>query len=233
MKSNDIKIILIGDAETGKTSFVYRWISGKFEDVYKVTVFHNFNYKIMELNNTIYRVQIWDIGGQDRSRCLAKYFVKGCHAVFIFSDITKKETLDNTILWKNLLNDLSKEFNYSVILFQNKIDLFEQNKLNETQFQIKKFAEDNNFDSFYRISCKNNEGIDNAMKEIITEIDNKFLNLKDNINKEELNKNSESFHLNTHSLEYDNQNIIEKEIQNSDKNNSFNYINEKKKSKCC
>ena len=234
MKSHDIKIIIIGDASTGKTSFVNRWISNKFEDKYKVTVKDNFNYKLMEINKIIYRVQIWDIGGQDRSRCIAKYFVKGCHAVVIFSDITSKVTLDNTILWKKLLNDLPKEFNYSVILFQNKIDLVEQNKLNETQFEIKKFAEDNNFDSFFRISVKTNVGIDNAMKEIINEIDIKILNLNNKGNKEHLNKSSESFHLNNKSLEYENQDIIEKDFKNSDKNNNINNnINENKKNKCC
>ena len=234
MKGHDIKIIIIGDSSTGKTSFVNRWISGKFVEINTVTINHNFNYKIIQLNKTIYRVQIWDIGGQDRSRCLAKFFVKGCHAVFIFSDITEKVTLDNSILWKNLLNDLPKEFNYSVILFQNKIDLVEKNKLNETQFEIKKFAEDNNFDSFFRISSKTNEGIDNAMNEIINEIGIKFINLNNKVNKDHLNKSPESFHLHNKALEYENQDINEKGFGDFDKNKYINNnINENKKKKCC
>ena len=38
MKSHDIKIIIIGDVSTGKTSFMKRWITGKFDDEYKITI---------------------------------------------------------------------------------------------------------------------------------------------------------------------------------------------------
>ena len=231
MKSHDIKIIIIGDVSTGKTSFMKRWITGKFDDEYKITIKYEYNYKVINVNNIIYRVQIWDIGGQDRTHsCLSKIFVKGCHAVFIFSDITVNKTLQNTIIWKNLLNDLPNEFNYPVILFQNKIDLVEENELNETQFQFKKFAEDNNFDLFYRISAKDNKGIDNAMNEIITHINNKILKLNETINKKIVDKNSESIHLKNQSFEIDKNNIISNGNQNPDKNNNDN---EYKKNKCC
>ena len=231
MKSHDIKIIIIGDVSTGKTSFMKRWITGKFDDEYKITIKYEYNYKVINVNNIIYRVQIWDIGGQDRTHsCLSKIFVKGCHAVFIFSDITVNKTLQNTIIWKNLLNDLPNEFNYPVILFQNKIDLVEENELNETQFQFKKFAEDNNFDLFYRISAKDNKGIDNAMNEIITHINNKILKLNETINKKILDKNSESIYLKNQSFEIDKNNIISNGNQNPDKNNNDN---EYKKNKCC
>ena len=231
MKSHDIKIIIIGDVSTGKTSFMKRWITGKFDDEYKITIKYEYNYKVINVNNIIYRVQIWDIGGQDRTHsCLSKIFVKGCHAVFIFSDITVNKTLQNTIIWKNLLNDLPNEFNYPVILFQNKIDLVEENELNETQFQFKKFAEDNNFDLFYRISAKDNKGIDNAMNEIITHINNKILKLNETINKKIVDKNSESIYLKNQSFEIDKNNIISNRNQNPDKNNNDN---EYKKNKCC
>ena len=227
MKSHDIKIIIIGDVSTGKTSFMKRWITGKFDDEYKITIKYEYNYKVINVNNIIYRVQIWDIGGQDRTHsCLSKIFVKGCHAVFIFSDISVNKTLQNTIIWKNLLN----EFNYPVILFQNKIDLVKENELNETQFQFKKFAEDNNFDLFYRISAKDNKGIDNAMNEIITHINNKILKLNETINKKIVDKNSESIHLKNQSFEIDKNNIISNGNQNPDKNNNDN---EYKKNKCC
>ena len=231
MKSHDIKIIIIGDVSTGKTSFMKRWITGKFDDEYKITIKYEYNYKLIKVNDIIYRVQIWDIGGQDRTHsCLSKIFVKGCHAVFIFSDITVNKTLQNTIIWKNLLNDLPNEFNYPVILFQNKIDLVKENELNETQFQFKKFAEDNNFDLFYRISAKDNKGIDNAMNEIITHIINKILKLNETINKKIVDKNSESIHLKNQSFEIDKNNIISNGNQNPDKNNNDN---EYKKNKCC
>jgi small GTP-binding protein len=60
---NDIKIIVVGNSNAGKTSFVNKWIKNIFIDNYKATILSEFNSKIYEKNDKIYRVQIWDIAG--------------------------------------------------------------------------------------------------------------------------------------------------------------------------
>lgn len=69
MNSNDskafheLKLVVIGTAGTGKTSFVQKWTKGVFDGTYKATIVTEFGAKIYEYNERRYRVQIWDIGG--------------------------------------------------------------------------------------------------------------------------------------------------------------------------
>ena len=236
MNSKDIKLIIIGDSSTGKTSFVNRWISGKFQESYKATIGQNYNYKIYKINESIYRIQIWDIGGQDRSRCLAKYFVKGCNGALIFCDIKEKNTLNNTILWKESLKDLPKEFNYPVILIQSKIDLVDKNELNDSEKYLENFSKENNFDLFFRISSKSGEGIDNAMNNIIKEVDFRFND--ENINLEKKRIVEGSFHLKNNNVSVnkdkkennfnDNNNNLNQELDND-----FDDRNDERKKNCC
>ena len=229
MKSKDIKIIIIGDSSTGKTTFVNRWISGKFQEVYKATIAQNYNYKIYKIKESLYRIQIWDIGGQDRSRCLAKYFVKGCNAALIFCDIKEKQTLDNTILWKDSLKDLPKEFNYPIILIQSKIDLVDKNELNDSEKYLENFSKENQFDLFFRISSKSGEGIEDSMNNIISEIDSRVNNPEMNYEQEKQRIVKGSFHLKNkeNEIEKEDNNTLNKEVNfnnniESDDNNKKN-----------
>lgn len=59
----DLKIIVIGTAGTGKTSFVNQWTKNVFNETYKATIVSEFGFKILEINGKIYRIQLWDLAG--------------------------------------------------------------------------------------------------------------------------------------------------------------------------
>jgi small GTP-binding protein len=61
---NDLKIIVIGNSGTGKTSFVNKWTKNAFSDTYKATIVSEFGYKIFEFKGKIYRIQLWDLAGK-------------------------------------------------------------------------------------------------------------------------------------------------------------------------
>lgn len=80
---NDLKIIVVGNSGTGKTSFVNKWTKNTFSDVYKATIVSEFGYKIFEWKGKFYRIQLWDLAGRFnlqkvriKIRVLLKYFVK-------------------------------------------------------------------------------------------------------------------------------------------------------------
>ena len=62
----DIKILIIGQYNTGKTALVNRWIKNSFSETYKATISTDFQLKYFECNSKPYKIQIWDIGGMDR-----------------------------------------------------------------------------------------------------------------------------------------------------------------------
>ena len=60
---NDLKIIVVGNAGTGKTSFVNKWTKNTFSDAYKATIVSEFGYKIFNYQGKFYRIQLWDLAG--------------------------------------------------------------------------------------------------------------------------------------------------------------------------
>lgn len=91
--NNELKIIVIGNSGTGKTSFVNKWTKGTFTDFYKATIVSEFSYKIFEHNQKFYRIQLWDLAGQDKAACITKIFAKDAHGVIVLTDMTNKESL--------------------------------------------------------------------------------------------------------------------------------------------
>ena len=90
--NSDLKIIVIGKSGTGKTSFVNKWTKNEFSEAYKATIVSEYGYKIYEKNGKYYRIQLWDIAGQDRNAKLTKTFAKGSHGCIVMCDATNLET---------------------------------------------------------------------------------------------------------------------------------------------
>ena len=174
MDSNtiDIKLIIIGCSGVGKTSFVQRWIKGNFKEVYKPTIVSDFQYKIIEYLGKCYRVQLWDIGGQDKTPSMAKIFTRDSHGCIVINDATKKDNLIETLKWKKVVNDESAFIDgdkLPFILIQNKIDLLKNNNedLNLIMSEAQNMVQKGDFIGYYLTSVKENINIDEPIKFLI------------------------------------------------------------------
>ena len=87
-----LKIIILGNSETGKSNFVRKYASNSFNDWYKVTKVAEFGFKIFEFDGLIYRIQLWDIAGKDKDHKVAKIFAKDSHGFIIVADATNPKT---------------------------------------------------------------------------------------------------------------------------------------------
>ena len=88
----DLKIIVIGASGTGKTSLVNKWTKNIFSEVYKATIVSEFGFKIFEKDGKLYRIQLWEISGQDMNAKVTKIFAKDADGCIIMSDATNKQT---------------------------------------------------------------------------------------------------------------------------------------------
>ena len=178
-----IKIVIVGNSGTGKTSFCNRWMKDKFTDDYKATVMSDFSYKIYEYKGNYYKIQFWDIAGQDKNIYTSKVFLKGAHGSLIVSDITNKETLEKSLLWKKSIDENTKFINgenIPTILVQNKIDLISENDINNDD--INKFCQDNHFTYYFNTSCKNGKNINECMDYLLSYIIDKIEEVSKNNN---------------------------------------------------
>lgn len=169
----DLKILVVGTTGAGKTSFVNRWIKKEFNEQYKATIVSEFGIKTYENNDHLYRIQLWDIGGQDRSPSLTRIFAKDSFGCIVINDVNNEKCLEDTLRWKDAVYNESEFLDgekLPFLLIQNKIDLINNENLEEIKEESKNIVEENNFIGYFLTSAKNNIGIDEAMNFIIENI---------------------------------------------------------------
>ena len=169
---NYIKILVIDNSETGKTSFCKRWINDTFDNTYKATITSDFSYKIHKFEGNYYKIQFWDIAGQDKNIYTSKIFTKDSHGCLIFSDITNEDSLQKTLLWKKSIDENTKFIDGQLlpsVLVLNKSDLANEEQMSNDK-EMEEFVKNNKFDGFFRTSCLNGNGIQDVIEFILKNI---------------------------------------------------------------
>ena len=146
----NIKIILIGDTQVGKTSFLNQFFSEGFNNNFISTIGITERSKILHYENKVYKIQIWDTAGQERFESIPKQYYEKIEGVFLFYDVTNEHSFDNMSKWlKDIFEGGHKDL--IVYILGNKVDLIEERKVNyETGLN---FAKNKNI-KFMEISCK-------------------------------------------------------------------------------
>ena len=171
-KGKDLKIIIVGDSGTGKTSFVNKYINGKFAETYSPTVVSNFSYKIVKIDDTLYRLTIWDVAGQDRDPHITGVFCKDAKGIILCCEVKKHGTKENVIKWKESIEKNIDIKDIPIILIENKCDLLGNNEkdYNKDIDLLKKFSEQNCIKKCFRTSALNGFGVDNSIDFLVREI---------------------------------------------------------------
>ena len=72
----DLKILLVGDCETGESNFVKKYANGNFNDSYKATKGAELDFKIFEFDGLIYRIQLRDKQVKIKIICMQNFLLK-------------------------------------------------------------------------------------------------------------------------------------------------------------
>lgn len=76
-----------------------RLTENEFREEYEVTVGVEFGAFLMQIDDKIIKLQIWDTAGQESFKSLNKIFYRGSHCVFLVYDLTREETFNNVEDW--------------------------------------------------------------------------------------------------------------------------------------
>jgi small GTP-binding protein len=155
----------LGDASVGKTSFTKRYCYNIFNPSERLTIGVDFHVKTIELNDIKIKLQIWDVGGEERFRFLLPTYCLGANAAFLLFDITRPQTLDNINEWTTIVRQ--KGGRIPIMLVGSKIDLAEDQRQITREYGIQ-IAEKNNLTSFAEISSKTGQNV-NKTFEVLTE----------------------------------------------------------------
>lgn len=160
------KILLLGDASVGKTSFTKRYCYNIFNPSERLTIGVDFHVKTIELNDRRIKLQLWDVGGEERFRFLLPTYCLGANAAFLLYDITRPSTLDNISEWITIVRQ--KGGPIPIMLVGSKLDLEKAQRQVQRDYGIQ-IAEKNDMASFVEISAKENVNVNDAFK-VLTEL---------------------------------------------------------------
>ena len=167
-KENDfIKIVLIGEMYTGKTSLINVYFGLEFTNDLPSTLSPSVSQKELQFHGVLYTIHMWDTAGQEKYRSMTKIFIKGAQIVIFVYDITNKSTFEKLGFWVKSVEDiLGKEPILAVV--GNKIDLFEKQEV----FKVKGDAYAKEIGAlFYESSAKGDpKGFQNFISVLIEEL---------------------------------------------------------------
>lgn len=167
-----IKVCLLGEANVGKTSLLYRYIENKFRDNYKATLGVNLLKKEANIEGYgLITIQIWDLGGQESFKSLRKLYLEGANGALIIFDMTKSKTFEKLSDWVGDFKEARGE--QPILLVGNKTDLIDNIKVNENE--ASDFANKHGME-FIKTSAKTGENVEVAFLNLIKVILDKISN---------------------------------------------------------
>ena len=136
-KSIPIKIILLGETGTGKTSLINNYFGKKFSENEESTLSSEVSSKLLEIDQVKYSINIWDTCGQERYHSVTKLFIKESKIVIFVYNITKINSFELLDYWVKATEEIlnyDDEAIYGVI--GNKADLFENQEVEKSKGKI-------------------------------------------------------------------------------------------------
>lgn len=156
MSEVDIKIVLVGETNVGKTCIVRRVTSNVFDNTANPTLGAGYSSKHVTISGTDVHLQIWDTAGTERYRGMAPMYYREAKAALVCFSIVNAESFEKVDYWasslKSNLGTAAKIF-----LVGNKADLAAERVVSETEAEV--LATEIGAESYVEVSAKTGEGV--------------------------------------------------------------------------
>ena len=160
------KLVVVGDATVGKSSFLKRIVNGDFNEITEPTVGVDFfTYTVTLPNGKIIKSHIWDTAGQEAFRSIIRNYYRNAAGMFLMYDVSNRNSFESLGYWVNEIKDM--DVNIPIILIANKTDLKDNtNKKHITYDEGCDFADKHGF-MFHEISNKSSSNHHDVYKQSI------------------------------------------------------------------
>ncbi|XP_061412161.1 ras-related protein Rab-28 isoform X2 [Lethenteron reissneri] len=158
-QDKQLKIVILGDGASGKTSLATRFAQEAFGKQYKQTVGLDFFLKRITLpGNVSVTLQVWDIGGQTLGGKMLDKYIYGAHGVLLVYDITNYQSFEDLEDWLGMVRKVNEEAERqpNVALVANKIDLEHMRTVKADKHS--RFCQENGLSSHF-VSAKTGDSV--------------------------------------------------------------------------
>ena len=166
-----VNIMLLGNTEVGKTTFLQQYIKKTFKEVGMMTVgVDSETIDIIIDNKKIVKTKIWDTAGQEKYQAIFRAHYQKADGMILMYSVIERFSFDKIQDWINSIKDSSRE-GITIFLISNKNDYPEKQK-EVTSEEGKALAKQLSL-PFYEITSKDYSQVAQVMHDIVKEVVNK------------------------------------------------------------
>ena len=167
-QSMDMKIVVLGASSVGKTSILYRYCNGVFQNGTLPTIGAGFFTHLVQIDDWNMTLILWDTAGEERFKSVAPSLLHGANALILVYDVTKKETFDEMGVYYDMFMDnvdveMSKEL--PILVLGNKIDLVDSEHIADNV--VKEWCKFSRIPLEFRCSALSGENISEPITELV------------------------------------------------------------------
>ena len=161
-----LKIVLLGEAESGKSCLLTQYVKNQFSMEYNSTIAANFFAKNLNLDGKEVQLQFWDTDGKEKINKFGSFFINTDCCVLV-CDLTDEKSFEECEkLRTEFLNILAPKDpdNFPFVLIGNKCDKNDERKVKKEQLKL--YCESHNNIPYFETSAKTAFNVEKAFEEI-------------------------------------------------------------------
>ena len=156
------KIVIFGDAGSGKTTLTKRLKTDLFRTDSQVTIGVDFETKTFEVDGKKVKLMIWDFGGEERFRYIIPKYLTGVMGGILMYDITNYPSLAHIDNWLSVINGRKEQIPLVLLGGKADLDIIRQISFKEG----KKTAKAKGFSGFTECSSRTGENVEKPFEEL-------------------------------------------------------------------
>ena len=168
------KVIVVGDAGTGKTSFIHQLVHSKFNGNTKATIGLDWREKQVDVAGGHVTIQFWDISGQERFANVTRAYYQGAHGAIVCYDRSNPNSLATVEKWKKDID--GKVFVgggdegtiIPSVLLATKCDL--PDGRSESAAEVQALCAELGFKEHFETSAKQNMNVHSSIEKFVAEL---------------------------------------------------------------
>ena len=160
--SKNYKVIMVGDASTGKTSLLNQYVYNEFQSDTTSTIGIEFCHKNIDRET---KITFWDTSGQEQFQSMMSSYYRGAHAVIFVFDVSNRQSFVSLEKWWRQYHAYGNTQRSIAIVVGNKCDLMREVTIEEARA----WAVHKGF-MYEEVSAKDNANIDPAFETAIRQM---------------------------------------------------------------